>query len=98
MDKPQKPVRPVETGRPLPTVQEWNDTGRMILEPGTRRSAIDHEAPNLRDFPQKEALDILFELMNTNLQRRRQTLGKRPRGIDIRNRKERLSGLFGSGK
>jgi hypothetical protein len=72
----------------------WTDKGTQLLEPGTRKSIVDPNVPDLRSMPQKEALDFLFEIMNNNVQKRR----KPKKIILIDKDKDRMKGLFGGGE
>jgi hypothetical protein len=60
--KTKKPVIPVNTGKPLPRIMATT-SGRQILAPGTRQNIRDESVD-------ASSPDILFEIMNENLQRR----------------------------
>lgn len=78
---------------PFPDYKPWNDRGREILKKGKRQSHDNHP----EDGP-PESIDHIMEMLNINLQERikNQKRGKNtPPRIDIRDREQKMRGLFG---
>jgi hypothetical protein len=95
----RKPVRPVNTGKPLPRVENYDDTGRILME---RDSNYSKGNQRIKGEPMSpESIEHLLSVLNINLQDRiknNTSKKKKPKNIDIRSRKERLSGLFGGNR
>ena len=89
--KERRNFREVKTGRPLPEVVPWNDTGKTVLKRGKRSSVGNDDSITLRDIAH------FLEMMEINRKDRAERLGK-PKRINITPYRDRLKGLMGGGR